>query len=202
MSTKCERLSGCFPSFELDMFVCFLLLWICIHFIKTKGQSAPKAVHSRVAGGLRRVATKGRGAGTPRPPSLCRFFPLSQSLLFQFHRNLRGPPATQANSPKRIQTVAKWLNVTLTTVAEQTPPSGPSQQPVGHASSSPLSWFKILPPLPSAYPWSSSSGQCPVMPKKLPKRLNFAYMWARTRIVQRALMVRETSIHIMWRVTS
>ena len=56
-----------------------------------------------------------------------------------------------------------------------------------------VQFFGLLPPLPpsSLVTQSTPPRGCPVMPKKLPKRLNVAYFWARNRIVQKACMVRK-----------
>jgi len=58
-------------------------------------------------------------------------------------------------------------------------------------SPEPVQFFGLLPPLPlsSLTAQSTPSRECPVLPRKLPKRLNIAYFWARTRIVQKACMV-------------
>lgn len=76
-----------------------------------------------------------------------------------------------------------------------------SRSKMGQRPSSPLptpphspeavQFFGLLPPLPpsSLVTQSSPPRGCPVMPKKLPKRLNVAYFWARNRIVQKACMV-------------
>lgn len=66
-------------------------------------------------------------------------------------------------------------------------------------SPQPVRFFGLLPPLPPFKLNSQSTPprECPVLPKKLPKRLNFAYFWARTRIVQKVLMVGENNSYIM-----
>ncbi|XP_015773212.1 PREDICTED: sterol regulatory element-binding protein cleavage-activating protein-like [Acropora digitifera] len=76
-----------------------------------------------------------------------------------------------------------------------------SRSKMGQGPSSPLptpphspeavQFFGLLPPLPpsSLVTQSSPPRGCPVIPKKLPKRLNVAYFWARNRIVQKACMV-------------
>ncbi|XP_073236270.1 sterol regulatory element-binding protein cleavage-activating protein-like isoform X4 [Porites lutea] len=58
-------------------------------------------------------------------------------------------------------------------------------------SPEPVQFFGLLPPLPlsSLTAQSTPSRECPVLPRKLPKRLNIAYFWARTRIVQKACMI-------------
>lgn len=78
-----------------------------------------------------------------------------------------------------------------------------SRSKMGQRPSSPLptpphspeavQFFGLLPPLPpsSLVTQSTPPRGCPVMPKKLPKRLNVAYFWARNRIVQKACMVRK-----------
>ncbi|KAL9968180.1 hypothetical protein ACROYT_G026523 [Oculina patagonica] len=66
----------------------------------------------------------------------------------------------------------------------------PSPVPSPPHSSQPVRFFGLLPPLPSLKlnTQTTPPRECPVLPKKLPKRLNFAYFWARTRIVQKACM--------------
>lgn len=74
------------------------------------------------------------------------------------------------------------------TTSAQRPPSPVPSPP---HSPQPVRFFGLLPPLPpfKLKTQSTPLRECPVLPKKLPKRLNFAYFWARTRIVQKALMV-------------
>ena len=80
-------------------------LWPCL----VKVYTLPSEVYTIacIAGGLRRVTTKGRGAGTKSSPLLspswlfCSFSvsPLPKSNILprqMFHQNLQGPPATQA----------------------------------------------------------------------------------------------------------
>ena len=71
---------------------------------------------------------------------------------------------------------------------------GPSSPlPTPPHSPEPVRFFGLLPPLPpsSLVTQSTPPRECPVIPKKLPKRLNVAYFWARNRIVQKACMVRN-----------
>lgn len=70
----------------------------------------------------------------------------------------------------------------------QTPPSPVPSPP---HSSEPVQFFGLLPPLPASSLTTQGNPpkECPVIPRKLPKRLNVAYFWARTRIVQKACMV-------------
>ena len=71
--------------------------------------------------------------------------------------------------------------------------SPPSPVPSPPHSSQPVRFFGLLPPLPplKLNTQVTPPRECPVLPRKLPKRLNFAYFWARTRIVQKACMVRK-----------
>lgn len=70
----------------------------------------------------------------------------------------------------------------------QTPPSPVPGSP---QSGQPVQFFGLLPPLPpsSLNNQGCTPRQCPVFSRRLPRRLNFAYFWARTRIVQKACMV-------------
>ena len=66
-------------------------------------------------------------------------------------------------------------------------------------SGQPVQFFGLLPPLPqsSLNNQGDTPRQCPVFSRRLPRRLNFAYFWARTRIVQKACMVRQTGFTIL-----
>ncbi|XP_022809828.1 sterol regulatory element-binding protein cleavage-activating protein-like, partial [Stylophora pistillata] len=70
----------------------------------------------------------------------------------------------------------------------QTPPSPVPGSP---QSAQRVQFFGLLPPLPqsSVNNQGDTPRKCPVFSRRLPKRLNFAYFWARTRIVQKACMV-------------
>ena len=70
------------------------------------------------------------------------------------------------------------LSSSSTVVAKQFPPSPPQ-------------FFKLLPALPSVSYKKQTPSRCPIplAARKLPKRLNFAYFVARTRVVQKICMV-------------
>ena len=97
-------------------------------------------------------------------------------------------------SLKRDFKTQRFLRMFLFEAASspQSVQSPPSPVPSPSHSSKPVEFFGLLPPLPpsSLLTQSTPPRECPVIPKKLPKRLDVAYFWARTRIVQKACMVR------------
>ena len=105
------------------------------------------------------------------------------------------------NTEKRLFTSDSLFVLCFFFLLTGTSPSSaqrpPSPLPSPPHSPQPVRFFGLLPPLPpfKLNTQSTPPKECPVLPKKLPKRLNFAYFWARTRIVQKALMVGKMSFN-------